>query len=864
MAAYTNGDTDRRGRHAGLTDLVLVGDGLWMITAEEARYKHALIRRISFDPLYNASYNISIAQAGQSLSFWFTNGEHTLGYQQASNDGKLLGDPIPLRPAGSSIDYAAILDPRSKSQSLIVVSGTHEVLLMEQAIETGMWNTRPLLITAPDGLIETDAFVSHVELRDAEHKPLSLTKLNISASGWVNLLVNGTEYAVGETPRTVETDEMGILTIVQPSDDISAYTYNLSNVPDGTNIFPSTGFLIDPSVKVQAKIGSLTTPEALRKAGAEGSQEDLEAAARAISKMHGLIKDVSNSSSRSTQGDSTPSTSVVPSFSDIIEMKWDLWEWVKVKAQEVKEFVMKKVKDAWQFVVNIAGAAWSFILDSASAVLKAVAFVLGKVKMVGGKIGKFFQFIFDWKDIKATADGLKRIVNSSLDYAELNVEGAGQKALGCLDNLRDMLNRAMDVKLPDGLGSKDQSKTDASVKADKTPSVEANTALYHFNQGAKSARASTVMEEGLKGVFEKVLKPPLNRAEEATHRIANTLKELFGKGSVSVEEVLKALGGSFVDLVVSLFKGLVEGLKNLGVLVVRAFKSLVNAPLISFPVIGPLLKWIGFSELTILDVAAYVVAIPINVLAKTLTGRSPTLIQNYDSHSMSVNGKLDTATAAAMNELAGYIAIPYATITTFTSVFKVGTAELPLELETFSITTLIFDLLKTESEYPYEEDASARDARSVLFALCNDRGELTHLLRLSIWWLALTNLLVKAVCQKAGVTRTLFIKLLSAADILAAVATFSLNMVVHHADLTGPPEKRDVPGTGLDISGNYVEMVKSVSTGVGVITLEPVGRQAAVIMIGAAGVVENLVKTGKALKDSEEGTVEHVKPDEDD
>ncbi|KAG9024011.1 hypothetical protein FRB95_012210 [Tulasnella sp. JGI-2019a] len=272
----------------GNTGLFLVGNGLWHISKSDIlavnpweRAKRE-ISLVSSDAIFSGSSNLTVAQAKTDLSLWFSNKDHTLGYQRATNDGKLTGEATSLIPSGAAIDYTAILDHATGSQSLLVVGEHNKLTLMEQAKETDMWNSRELVVTKPNALVEVNAFVSHVELRNtATGQPLLNTKLFLQSEGWVSLLINGEEKMVGfgtNNGAVVETDGRGILTIVQRSDDISAYKYtftDIADIADTEKVLPPEGFTADPSQKAQDKLYTLNTVENLRQVGASGSDEDL-------------------------------------------------------------------------------------------------------------------------------------------------------------------------------------------------------------------------------------------------------------------------------------------------------------------------------------------------------------------------------------------------------------------------------------------------------------------------------------------------------------------------------------------------------------------------------------------------------------
>lgn len=133
-------------------------------------------------------------------------------------------------------------------------------------------------------------------------------------------------------------------------------------------------------------------------------------------------------------------------------------------------------------------------------------------------------------------------------------------------------------------------------------------------------------------------------------------------------------------------------------------------------------------------------------------------------------------------------------------------------------------------------------------------GLLTTSIRIAVWRISLTNILIRSACQQAKVEG--YPKLLACADILVALSTFALNQAVNAIEIRDTEEKdreKAIPGKALDISGDYVEMAKAVVTGFGIIYPEPTGKAACVIVVGVYGACESVIKSGKAVKAAEEG-----------
>ncbi|KAG8924303.1 hypothetical protein FRC01_011679 [Tulasnella sp. 417] len=826
------------------TGLILAGDGLWHIPASEAWNSGNSIKQISSDPLYKGATNLHVAQSGEAVSIWFSNADRVLGYQHANNSGvdgqMLLGDPVPLRPASPTIDYSAIIDPSTKSQSFIVVENSDHLLLMEQATETEMWNSRPFLVNEPNGLVETNAFVSHVELQDSHTKqPLSQTKVNVSTSGWTNLIINGTDYMVGkDKPATVETNVKGVLTIIQPSDGISSYTYTFSDVPGSdTVLFPSGPVTGDPSQKVQDKIQNFGSVEELKKAGATGTKDEIEAAAKAIRDLH-------DAKSKLEKSDNSPEAAGAPHARAMVVARaahssgssgWGFFEWIKHGVEKITSFVVEAAEEVWHFVVYVADKAWKFIVDSVTAVVKGIQLVLEKIGVALKKIWEYVKYIFEWDDIKATYEGVKSIVNSGLDYG-IKIVGEKTEEVGNIfDKLEVQLGEALKVKLPGDHGTKKQSQASVesgnSSAASHTKNVEVNNATYHFEEGKKTAKYQPgTTGEALKSLWDDTIEPALKEAGAGAKRIADTIWELAkGQLSLSVQDIYAVIGGELVHLLVTLIKAIVQGLMKIGQVVLAGIKDLLNTSVWSFGIFGGLLKKLfHLPDFSILDVVAIVIAIPSTILAKLITGKAPKRIQNFDFARMVEKGPTDDETLLAYNELASYIAITKALIDALVNVVKMATAEVPATPPQFSVLTLAVDLIGLLISFPWDKKAPGRDYR------------------IAIWGILLTNTIVLSVCTKASTPYTL--KIIAASDILVGLSAFALVQVVHHDELTEEWKGKDEEKTGLNITSSVFEVIEKLATAVGIVVPEPVTKLAAGAVMGTSAACKAVVKTGIAVK----------------
>ncbi|KAG9024016.1 hypothetical protein FRB95_012215 [Tulasnella sp. JGI-2019a] len=612
----------------------------------------------------------------------------------------------------------------------------------------------------------------------------------------------------------VETDGRGIFTIVQRSGDISAYEYTFTNVSNGDEsdrILSPEGFTADPSQKAQDKLYTLNTVESLKAVGATGSDEDLEKVASAMKKLHDeVLKDLKTPLTQKSIVASTvpvvrfisgtPRVMAVASnarnfASNVKDKLMGAWEWVKRKWNEVTHWLVDKVNGAWNFIVHIAGEVWQFVLDSAAAVAKAAVWLLEKVKAGIKAIADFIKFLFNWKDIKATAKSISTMVNSFLDFGIEAADKYEPKVKDWIDGMEEKLGKALKLDLPGGLGDKKVTPEEAAeggAKTKDTTSPEANTGNYHLQQGP-----DTSMDTGEAPIFEGIE----NRTEEFGQRFIKLFKK---EGSISVKNIMDFFAGELLHAIIQTIKDVVLGVMSLGKVILQGVKDIINSQIDIFGIFGGLFKKLGITLPSWLDVLSIVVAIPVNILAKIITGEDPKRIQNFSAKAM-IEGQLDEASALAYNELAGYVEMTYAFFSALIKVFKVGSAELPVELEAFSIISLAGDIIMLAVTYPYDKESPGWEYR------------------VSVWG---------------------SLKLFAAADVIFALTSFGLVQVVHHFQLTEQFVGRNDAVTALDISNPIYDLAERMATSIGVMVIP--AKPISLAVIGATAFGKAALSSGKA------------------
>jgi hypothetical protein len=308
---------------------------------------------LSNDPMYDGADELYVAQAGEHISIWFKNREQILGYHRGdyTADNKFKAKPpIPLTTAGQAAQYAPIIDPKSKSQRLLVADNAGNLTLKEQAVDSGLWKDTPFLVPHPTKYLEYVSYTVHIGVTDKSGAPLANTKLLLACSDWVTVTVNGQTFAISTLGVAVSTDARGTLTIIVPSSDIFAYTFVVKDLPETHNFSTTTS--IDPTTKVFDQLKGMTLQRLRDARTADNkpvidpsvSDADLQKAAKAISDMHDVKKTIQE---RAVDG-----IARAPAADGLVGDFWDAMHWIKERWDHVADWLVHKVNDAWQFVVS--------------------------------------------------------------------------------------------------------------------------------------------------------------------------------------------------------------------------------------------------------------------------------------------------------------------------------------------------------------------------------------------------------------------------------------------------------------------------------------------------------------------------------
>ncbi|MEO0537453.1 MAG: hypothetical protein AAF215_26790 [Cyanobacteria bacterium P01_A01_bin.123] len=283
-------------------------------------------------------------------------------------------------------------------------------------------------------------------------------------------------------------------------------------------------------------------------------------------------------------------------------------------------------EDAVNILVDTAQGVFRFVVDTVEKVAEFVEAVVEKVVESIKQFIEFLQFLFDWDDILDTQRYLKRTINAGLDSAKQLAVNAKPHVKAFVDDLQDGVEDGMN-QLVKTLGGKP-----SEVEGSGFEIPEAlEWFLSKFLGGSKSSDSETTPDSGsgdsplanfvrqMLEAFEDAVGAGLRVSEGVLDSI-QALLENPRQPEVALITIIEAFRDAIIQSLDAV-ENVALGLLDVVGAAIDFFKDLLNAE-IRIPFISDLLDFIGVGKLTAMNLATLVLAIPVTVTAKLVTGQN--------------------------------------------------------------------------------------------------------------------------------------------------------------------------------------------------------------------------------------------------
>ncbi|KAL3492290.1 hypothetical protein BJX62DRAFT_250712 [Aspergillus germanicus] len=606
---------------------------------------------------------IATSTAGRTV-LWGLNGRSELyslscpsGSERNSTE---WSDPVPI--CYDVFQFAHYLNAYQGAANSILFAQTfdNQLTQLTQDPSTSVWAERSVLLPGDsvDSLIEFYSYTSHVQLVDVNgmgvpNYPVSLS----SSTGPISVNINDT-YMILRPDETAQTctNLYGVMTIIEETQTLSGTVINVTvHVKDRPDIVE----LIDPHDNACQRLSTITTSDALQAATVTDSngvttplvpqsmvpldqlgfaadqfrtlldiKSQLQVNGAATKARRGLLVDgpkkngpVSRPNGPLKDG---PSSAVAESSGSWIRLLWgDLVRCFKKAWNTVKRAYSKLVDGVWHFIVEVGDDIYAAAIETVAAVVGAAQYVFHQVVVAYDDIVKYLGFIFNWDDIKRTHLVVKNILRLSVQQVTDSITEIEDDIRNEFATIEDKLGQW--ASLPDpGQTVGQQEATQSNVPSRNSP--QANWALHHATSNLQNAESYHDLNVPVTEELENAFKALYNLMKKEETDIVGLVKSLVDVvkdfASLSAKQLFDKIAAIITDFVLNTAEGCILTLLDLTKLFADALFALLDAPL-NIPILSRIYRDISGDQLSFLDLACLVGAIPATVIYKAITNTAP-------------------------------------------------------------------------------------------------------------------------------------------------------------------------------------------------------------------------------------------------
>ncbi|RLL97490.1 hypothetical protein CFD26_102955 [Aspergillus turcosus] len=641
----------------GYSALLLGGSELSLYTRSEYLYHDATASaRVQ---LPRGITTMHVAQKEDSIIVWYADSLQAGYYYSTSRDTFDKGELIQFLPDNSGRAMHGLLwDLPAQGtvvRTLTTLNDEGYLTLWHQGVSAGFWEQFPFHVDASDSYTPISAYAIRFQVEyPAKPHAISQCQVHLVSTGVVRVYSNGKPIFIGPKGTWHETDARGVLNITIPTQDITCHTIHITSLkPKGSNDEISVvAEPFDPSAKVSANLARIKTVNDLLTARVQtesGEPGRLVVAPgtltgdRAATLADGIAKCMQAHNEVACQKSSSGLSAAT--YRPPVSKDWSLFSlWDKLmdlvnKGAKLLKAELKRLEDdvpgPWKLIVHYLEEPFEFVIDSIVTAMKAANFLIKLLEAEWEILKGWLGFVFHWPEIKTCARGITAWVNSSLDWAEDKVEDLTQavqkytsELASVLDGDQNVANSAPSYSLNGAPGS-----SDPKVKGLQN-SVQHNWALDilldpgHVTgfslmkiQGASAEEEDVITSDpGFQRVFEYL--------QEAFADLKTMLMKTFGNitewfsTDMSTGEFLARLGRDILAGIVRIAGDVVSAVVELFEAILQAIRKLINLEIV-IPVLTPLFNKITGQKLSILGVLSIVLAIPMTVVCRAVTGKAP-------------------------------------------------------------------------------------------------------------------------------------------------------------------------------------------------------------------------------------------------
>ncbi|QIX02072.1 hypothetical protein AMS68_007589 [Peltaster fructicola] len=611
----------------GLTDFLISGKGLhWLKSMDCFKGRnnggHPVV--LDNDAAHSDLEQFFTAQSQDVVSAWSMSKSRVVSYQEYSIPEdeapmKALTPVIPLLDQEDSKAFSALQHPKL-GQKLFVIdnSGSH-MKMLEQDTHTATWG-RPIDVMIPesDQMIEFQSHTLLLKVTEPGKGPLSNHPILLSSSIDAELIVNGRTIRVSPKGEIVDTDTAGQITVIIISTGLSTPILTLGN-PRGQSTFEKP-VEVDPMTKLWDEMDKVNSPEDLRKMKMKDgkpflkpgiSDEEVNNALQGLQKLKETRRNLKDKTQKPQS---------------IASRIWGAFKWVASQIASATKWFFEQIDGVWQFVVEVAGKVWKFVLENFPQVAAAIECLLETIAEGAGWLMAKFGKLLGWDDIIDTKNMLVNATTAGMLWGvgiigelEQGVDKWFEQSKQSVRALKTMAFPAelQGKSIANGQDSLDDKDIPDWVDDDEDgpQSPAANFGMYHFTNSNGHFEG-----DGEGGPADRILGRLGSLFDEIgklVEHLMSNIGDAISDTDASFETIIGKIGLDLLEDIIGVFQKLANTIiGSMGDFLLMITDS-INTE-IQIPVLSPLYRKLTGNELTVLDLACLLLAIPATIVYKII------------------------------------------------------------------------------------------------------------------------------------------------------------------------------------------------------------------------------------------------------
>ncbi|WP_223642052.1 hypothetical protein [Corallococcus sp. EGB] len=663
-------------QNQGLSALYVGGDGLsWFPSTGLKNAKSTALTLASPDVLSGVT-SVLAQQDSKRVSVWAVDGSQRL-FSLNNAVGATDGWSAPLQQREHVAQLAPRRNQKRSTGELFVTSSNNSLITyLWQDPDTTAWqNTDMVLPTLANGQ-EFASYTTVVRFTNAQGAPLVGQPVQVNASEWSRVMVNG--YWTDLDPSTrveVKTDASGTVTLINKVSDVGTPVFRFSAA------FLAQDVTADPSAELRANLAAKLKGQDLSQwkkpdgtpVVPPGADPDLVAQVQAsLQQLMDTMDSLPADGSAAPLEPATPtmaptamartqtSFKVLGTVTDAIETAaGDVLQALESAAGAVYEYIIQPIvsgtKTLLQFFVKIGEQVVTFVVRTIKEALQLISWLFQQLAVLIDDIIAFLGFLFAWDDILATQRALEAMTQDALLALASKLTGSEATITAFFDAVIGQFDSLCDSAL--GLQDVSTQQVTAQTQASATP--EQQSALDCLNTSPGATFSTYQMSHG--GIGQSTSDAPDNPVREAISDFVQTVEDILSDVATSVKELLQGVqtlaqqGNLSLHAIVKLIAGeagkaLLSAMRDLVLGLCEVVEDLTQAiiqDVLLRPFNIPVITWLykkltGEEQLTMLSALSLLTAIPLTIVYKLLTGEAPV------SSQVEAQGKQSTLQPARM------------------------------------------------------------------------------------------------------------------------------------------------------------------------------------------------------------------------